>query len=230
MAIILVDSSSNHWIITIDDSGELHYAPTAAPASLPINLNDPTNSVSWQLGITTDPKLKTLPITFNASYPQAFPLVSNTELSVWNLGVTTAGELTAFEESSVIVGPSLVSGSQVNQVPPIGQIIPLTSSPNQSFSSSLLVDGAALTLQVAISWSELAGYWVMTILDVAGNLLLDSIPLITGWYPAANLLAQYGYLQIGSAFILNEGSSIADYPTRNDLGQSFILLWGDTAP
>lgn len=108
------------------------------------------------------------------------------------------------------------------------QIIPLKPSPNQSFAATLQVDGKALTLKFEITWSEMAGYWVMTIFDANGNLLIDSIPLITGWYPAGNILAQYGYIKIGSAFILNEGTSESDYPGRNDLGTNFVLLWGDT--
>lgn len=108
------------------------------------------------------------------------------------------------------------------------QIIPLTSSPNQSFAVTLQVDGNALTLNLVIRWSEMAGYWVMTIKDAAGNLILDSIPLLTGWYPGANILAQYEYLKIGAAYILNEGISTSDYPGRNDLGTNFVLLWGDT--
>lgn len=108
------------------------------------------------------------------------------------------------------------------------QIIPTTSAPNQSFATTLQVDGAALTLNLTLKWSEMAGYWVMSISDAAGNLLLDSLPLITGWYPGANILAQYAYLKIGSAYILNEGTSGSDYPGRNDLGTNFVLLWSDT--
>ena len=111
-----------------------------------------------------------------------------------------------------------------------GQIIPLTASPNQNFQIDLQVDSAALTLQITINWNPMAGYWVMSISDVQGNLLVDSLPLITGWYPGGNLLAQFGYLKIGSAFILNEGSSAADYPTLDTLGSAFVLLWGNTAP
>lgn len=110
------------------------------------------------------------------------------------------------------------------------QIVPLTASPNQQFNVNLQVDGAPLTLELNLSWNEMAGYWVMSIADSKGNLLVDSLPLITGWYPAANLLAQFGYLKIGSAFILNQGNTFSDYPTRNDLGSGFVLLWGDTAP
>jgi hypothetical protein len=52
--------------------------------------------------------------------------------------------------------------------------------------------------------------------------------LITGFYPAANLLQQYGYLAIGSAFILNTGNAESDFPSEANLTQ-FSLLWGDTA-
>lgn len=112
----------------------------------------------------------------------------------------------------------------------MNQIIPLTASPNQNFKSTVQVDGGPITLEFTISWNQMAGYWVMSISNSAGVLLVDSLPLVTGWYPAANILSQFGYLKIGSAFILNEGSTDADYPTRNDLGSAFVLLWGDTAP
>lgn len=112
----------------------------------------------------------------------------------------------------------------------MSQIIPLTSSPNQSLSVNLQVDGAPLTLELQLNWNEMAGYWMLAISDAAGKLLVDSLPLLTGWYPAANVLAQFGYLKIGSLFILNEGtSSFEDYPLRNDLGSNFVMLWGDTA-
>jgi hypothetical protein len=74
----------------------------------------------------------------------------------------------------------------------------------------------------------MAGYWLMTIFDSSGNLLIGSIPLITGIYPSANLLAQQVYLAIGSAYILNLGNRSADYPGINNLGSDFVLLWDDT--
>ena len=108
------------------------------------------------------------------------------------------------------------------------QVVPLTSSPNQQFETTLQVDGSALTLGMMLRWSDMAGYWVLTIFNSAGDLVVDSIPLITGWYPAANILCQYGYLKIGSAYIINKGNSASDYPGVNDLGSNFVLLWGDT--
>lgn len=111
----------------------------------------------------------------------------------------------------------------------MSQIVPLSSAPVQTFTCQLQVNGQPLTLQYRVAWSSMAGYWVMTVFDVNGNILVDSVPLITGWWPAANLLAQQGYLQIGEAFILNNGNSEADYPLVNDLGVSWSLLWDDNA-
>ena len=108
------------------------------------------------------------------------------------------------------------------------QVVSLSSS-QQSVTAQLQVDGASLTLILNIRWSAMAGYWVLTIYDSQGSLLLDGIPLVTGWYPAANLLAQFGYLQIGSAYVLNLGVDNSDYPGQDDLGTGFILAWGDTA-
>ena len=108
------------------------------------------------------------------------------------------------------------------------QIVPLTSMPNQSLTTQLIVDGKSLTLNLVLSYSYMSGYWFMTVYSAQGTLLLDSLPMLTGVYPAANILAQYVYLVIGSAYLLNVGNSATDYPGANDLGSNFVLLWGDT--
>lgn len=108
-------------------------------------------------------------------------------------------------------------------------IIPLDSSPQQTLQVALSVDGNIIRLQLNIYFSEMAQYWIMDISDTAGNLILSSIPMITGDWPAANLLAQFGYLRIGSAQIINLGQVPDDYPTAAELGSDFLLLWDDTA-
>jgi hypothetical protein len=108
------------------------------------------------------------------------------------------------------------------------QIVPLIQAPNQTFSVQLTVDGAPLTLNLTLAYSAMSGWWQLGISDAQNNTLVASLPLITGWYPAANILAQYGYLKIGSVFMLNTGASSNDYPGLNDL-TSFSLLWSDTA-
>lgn len=106
------------------------------------------------------------------------------------------------------------------------QIVPLQNSPNQTFAVQLTVNGTVLTLNLAVSYSAMAGYWQMAISDVAGNALIASVPLLTGWYPASNLLAQYQYLRIGSAYLLNTGNADTDFPSANNLS-SFSLVWDD---
>jgi hypothetical protein len=108
------------------------------------------------------------------------------------------------------------------------QIVPLTTNPNQSLAITLQVDGSALTLQLSVSYSKAAGYWVLAIADQSGNLLLDSIPMICGYYPASNILQQYAYLEIGSAYIINVSGVAQDSPDDTNLGSDFQLLWSDT--
>ena len=109
------------------------------------------------------------------------------------------------------------------------QIVPLTSQPNQSLTVQLIVDAASLTLNLGINYSYMSGYWTLTVYDAQGSLLLSNLPMITGVFPAANILAQYGYLKIGSAYLLNNSSAGTDYPGSTELGSAFYLLWGDTA-
>jgi hypothetical protein len=109
------------------------------------------------------------------------------------------------------------------------QVIPLTTAPQQSFTVSLSVDDAILQLALDITFNEMAQYWTMDVTNAQGVLLLSAIPLVTGDWPAANLLAQYGYLAIGSAYIINASQAAIDYPDAISLGIDFFLVWSDTA-
>lgn len=106
------------------------------------------------------------------------------------------------------------------------QVVPLTTAPNQTFSVQLTVNGSALTLNLSLSYLTMSGWWQLQISDAQNNVLVASVPLITGYYPAANLLAQYQYLEIGSAYLLNTSNDPNDYPGENDL-QNYTLVWDD---
>jgi len=112
----------------------------------------------------------------------------------------------------------------------MNQVIPLTNAPNQNFRVTVTVDGANVTLGCRLRYSEMAGFWVLSISDANDNLLLDSVPLLTGVWPAANILGQYGYLRIGSAYVINAGNDTAsqsDSPDDTNLGTGYVLVWGD---
>ena len=112
------------------------------------------------------------------------------------------------------------------------QIVPLDTAPNQTMRVILQVDSTQLTLNYFLYYNEMAECWVVDIYDINGNLVLASTPLLTGIYPAANLLCQQGYMAIGSAYILNmnnEPIRDQDMPDNTNLGSGFLLLWSDTA-
>lgn len=103
--------------------------------------------------------------------------------------------------------------------------IPLTTAPNQEFICTIPVDNKNITLKLGLRFNSVANYWVMSISDPKTNkFILDGIPLLTG----GDLLEQYRYLGLGSAFILNRGDSSMDSPDSTSLGSNFVLVWGDT--
>jgi hypothetical protein len=103
-------------------------------------------------------------------------------------------------------------------------IVPLNTSPNQRLSVALPINGGTLALGLGLSWNRLGNYWAMDVFDSGWNLLLAGVPLLTGAWPAANILAPYSYLQIGSAYVINR-SGIAGDPDNTNLGTDFLLLW-----
>jgi hypothetical protein len=109
------------------------------------------------------------------------------------------------------------------------QQLPVTSDPNQTFQSTLSIDGQNRTLAFSISFNEQAGYWVMTVTDpVTGNALLDSVPLLPDIQPDPNILSQQAYLAIGSCYVINASNTADEYPTEDNLGSDFIVVWGNT--
>jgi len=135
------------------------------------------------------------------------------------------------------------------------QVVPLTTSPNQTATIQLSVDGNPLIVNISVSYNQMAGYWILSISDASNNLLIDSIPMVTGTYPAGNLLQQQKYLNIGSWYIVNVSNLVSnnsgdgyglglygaggygglfvesgyDYPDDTNLGTDF-QLWVDDTP
>jgi len=108
-------------------------------------------------------------------------------------------------------------------------LIPLTNDPNQNFTVTIPIDGENRTLTLNINYNSIASYWTMSVVDKkTDTLLISSVPLITGSYPAADLFLQYKYLGLGSAIILKTGTLLMDYPDNTNLGTDFVLAWGDS--
>lgn len=104
-------------------------------------------------------------------------------------------------------------------------IVPLTPSPNQKFTCKIPIDNKSITFNFFLRYNTEAGYWIMDIYDNKQNPIVVSVPLICG----LNLLEQFSYLKIGSAYIVKvDNTLLTDKPDDTNLGTNFILVWGDT--
>jgi hypothetical protein len=109
----------------------------------------------------------------------------------------------------------------------MAQILALNNSPNQSLRVALNVNGHSLTLNLRLRYNTQAGFWTMDIADQSNNPLASSVPLLTGAWPGANILAPYDYLGIGSAYVINQSGAASDWPDDSGLGRDFVVLWDD---
>lgn len=111
------------------------------------------------------------------------------------------------------------------------QIIPMTSNHNQVFQITLQINGENVTLKFNVRWNMTAGYWAITITDVATGLcMLDSLPLVTGksYTKSLNILRAFDYLSIGELFLIpTKTKPPTDYPNETNLGTEFKLALGD---
>lgn len=103
-------------------------------------------------------------------------------------------------------------------------IIPITPTPNHKFTSKIPVDGQNIVLGFELQYNELACYWIVAIRDEKGSSLIAGLPVL----PAQNILEQYEYLQIGSAYIVPAQTVAEQWPSQYTLGTQWYLIWGDT--
>lgn len=103
-------------------------------------------------------------------------------------------------------------------------IIPLAPSPNQTFTSTIPINGKKLKLYFFLRYNTEEKCWNMDISDSNKKPLIFSIPLVCG----CNILEQYDYLNIGSAYIVKLDNNVTDSePNEYNLGDKFVLVWGD---
>lgn len=99
--------------------------------------------------------------------------------------------------------------------------LPLTADPNQIFTVTIPGDGKNITIDFTMSYNLQAKYWYMSLADHAtGTVYVTNIALL----PGVNLLGQYQYLNIGSAWIENVSDSSIEVPDDTTI-TNFILVW-----
>lgn len=102
-------------------------------------------------------------------------------------------------------------------------VVPFEAIPNHRFSCVVPIDGGNTKLRFYMRYNEIATYWVVDI-SKDDEVVLSSLPL----KPAQNILEQFSYLGIGSAYILPKSEAAKQWPEANDFSSEWVVWWGDT--
>ena len=107
-------------------------------------------------------------------------------------------------------------------------IIPLDTTPDQQFNVTVEAGGENIPLILRLRYNTEGEFWHMDVSDGrSGEALIANVPLVTGKYPAANLLRQAAHLGLGAAVILPVSEvTRGDIPDLSNLGTDFALCWG----
>lgn len=102
-------------------------------------------------------------------------------------------------------------------------IVPFQPIPNHHFSCVVPIDGGNTTLGFFLRYNDVATYWTVDI-SKDGKTLIASLPI----KPAQNILEQFSYMEIGSAYIIPKSQAAAQWPGAVDLSSDWYIVWSDT--
>lgn len=106
--------------------------------------------------------------------------------------------------------------------------IPLTNSPNQTFGVTVPVNGGNVDFTIVLNYNETAEYWSMTLsLSESGTVVFSQIPLLTSFSGFSNIALQFKYKRLGSIYVCPVNETKESRPNGENLGTSYVLLWGD---
>lgn len=104
-------------------------------------------------------------------------------------------------------------------------IVPLTNQPysEQEFKLTLK-NRRNINIKLKLRYNDLCADWTAEIIDNSTEkTLIDTLPLV----PGVNLLGQFGYLNIGEAYVIPTTDTELMMPDNTTLGSVFALVWGD---
>lgn len=106
--ITLADSYGNLWSVGVTDAGLLTSTPASSGNKQTVILNDSTNTYSYSLGITALGLLTTTSIPFSSTGVMQYSLITNTGQNVWNVSVTSNGQLQTVFGNTIGRGPQMI--------------------------------------------------------------------------------------------------------------------------
>lgn len=102
--------------------------------------------------------------------------------------------------------------------------IPLTSTPYAQYTFKLTLGKKNINILLKLRYYDLYELWVADVCDnSSGDTLINGLPLV----PGIDLLGQYSYLDIGSAYVVSIEPTTQEQPDSETLGSKWLLVWGD---
>lgn len=103
-------------------------------------------------------------------------------------------------------------------------VVPLTTSPNQTFTTTIPVNGKKLKVKIFLKYNTEQKCWTMNLKDEKNISVISGVPLVCG----LNILEQQSYMKVGSCYIVKINPNISrSKPNEFDLGTNFLMVWGD---
>ena len=105
------------------------------------------------------------------------------------------------------------------------QIIPMEEITNYKFSCIVTIDEGTIDLGFHLMYNDIIDYWTVDVFKQETE-VITAYPLI----PAQNILEQFSYLKIGSAWIVHQSEIDLneEWPSANTLASKWYVVWGDT--
>lgn len=106
--------------------------------------------------------------------------------------------------------------------------IPLTNSPNQTFTCIVPINEKNVNLRFRLWYNYHAKYWLLSLDDVkTEKAIFDNLPLLVSKGEFANVMAQLDYMKIGICIAVPLVPDLLDNPNDENLGTAYALVWGD---
>lgn len=105
--------------------------------------------------------------------------------------------------------------------------IPIDCTPFSQQTFKLTLEGNRnINILLKLRYHDLYDLWLADVIDnFTGQELIIGLPMVLG----INLLGQYGYLNIGEAYLIAKEPSTLMQPDNVTLGSTFELIWGDAS-
>lgn len=106
--------------------------------------------------------------------------------------------------------------------------IPIDPGQDQRFGITVEVGEENIALILHLRYNTEGDFWRMDVTNaVTEEMLISNVPLLTGEYPAADILEQFEYIGIGSAIVLKmTDDAEGDFPNLKNIDTDYVLFWG----